>query len=85
MHALALIYEVRDRPGVHAFKFVQGEDLSIELQLVAGPELTAQAEQEIVDRLRQRLGEETPVKITRVEEIRPERSGKHRYVVSHAP
>lgn len=84
MHALALIYEVRDRAGVRAFKFVQGEDLSIELQLVAGPELTRQAEQEIIHRLRRRVGEETRVKITRVEEIRPERSGKQRYVVSHA-
>jgi phenylacetate-CoA ligase len=84
MHALALIYEVRDRADVQAFKFVQGEDFSLELQLVAGPELTPQAEQEILDRLRRRLGEETRVRITRVEEIRPERSGKHRYVVSHA-
>ena len=84
MHALALIYEVRDRAGVQAFKFVQDEDFSVELQVVAGPELTPQAEQDILDRLRKRLGEETRLRITRVEEIRPERSGKHRHVVSHA-
>ena len=83
MHALALIYEVRNRAGIQAFKFVQGEDYSVELQLVAGPELTSQAEQEILDRLRRRLGGEARVRITRVEEIRPERSGKHRYIVSH--
>jgi len=84
LHALALIYEVRDRAGIQAFKFVQGEDFSVELQLVAGAELTPPAEQEILNRLRQRLGEQTRVHITRVETIAPEQSGKHRYVVSHA-
>ena len=28
MHALALIYEVRDKPGVRAFKFTQEQDFS---------------------------------------------------------
>lgn len=84
MHALALIYEVRDRAGVRAFKFMQAQDLSVELQLVAGPELTPQVEQNILDSLQRRLGHETRVCIRRVEEIRPERSGKHRYVVSQA-
>jgi hypothetical protein len=37
-----------------------------------------------VKRLRHRLGGETRVRITRVEEIRPEQSGKHRYIVRHA-
>ena len=84
MHALALIYEVRDRPGVRAFKFVQSEDLSIELQLDAGPELTEDLEREILAKLTRRLGADTPVKIVRVDAILPERSGKHRYVVSRA-
>lgn len=84
MHALALIYEVRDREGVRAFKFVQAEDLSIELQVVAGPQLSQQGEKEILASLARRLGADTPVKIARVEHIAPEPSGKHRYVVSRA-
>jgi len=84
MHALALIYEVRDRPGVRGFKFVQAEDLSIELQLAAGPELTELVEREVLANLARRLGPDTPVKIVRVNEILPEKSGKHRYVVSRA-
>ncbi len=84
MHALALIYEVRDKPGVQAFKFIQAEDLSIELQLVAGPELTAQVESDIVAGLQRRLGADTPLKVTRVERIPAEKSGKYRYVVSRA-
>jgi phenylacetate-CoA ligase len=85
MHALALIYEVRDRAGVQAFKFVQAEDLSIELHLVAGREVTAEVEQDILTRLRRRLGHDASIRISRVESIQPEKSGKHRYVVSRAP
>lgn len=84
MHALALIYEVRDHPAVRNFKFVQAEDLSIELQLVAGPQLTASDERAIVAKLERRLGPGTPVSAVRVERILPERSGKYRYVVSRA-
>jgi phenylacetate-CoA ligase len=84
MHALALIYEVRDDPAVRAFKFIQAGDLSIELQVIADAQLTARRESEILDRLARRLGPDTPVRISRVEEILPEKSGKYRYVVSHA-
>lgn len=85
MHALALIYEVRDRAGVQAFKFIQAEDLSIELHLVAGREVTAEVERDILAGLRRRLGHDTSIRISRVENIQPEKSGKHRYVVSRAP
>src|SRR6185312_4750326 len=76
MHALALIYEVRDRAGVRAFKFVQAEDLSIELQVVAGPELSAADERDMLARIARRLGEDTPVAVTRIAAIPPEKSGK---------
>jgi phenylacetate-CoA ligase len=84
MHALALIYEVREQAGVRAFKFVQAEDLSIELQVVAGPELSAADERDMLARIARRVGEDTPVAVTRIAAIPPEKSGKHRYVVSRA-
>jgi len=84
LHALALIYEVRDRPGVKAFKFVQEADLSLELMLVASPDLTAAGESDIRAGVLRRMGEGTRFSIRRVEEIRPEKSGKYRYVVSRA-
>jgi phenylacetate-CoA ligase len=84
MHALALIYEVRDKPGVQAFKFIQSEDLAIELQLVAGPALTAEHEAQILADLRRRLGMDAVVRIAKVERIAAEKSGKYRYVVSRA-
>lgn len=84
MHALALIYEVRDKPGVKAFKLVQEQDLSLEVLLVGGPELTAEVEAAILRGLRARMGEGATVTARRVEEIPPEKSGKYRYVVSRA-
>jgi len=84
MHALALIYEVRDKPGVRSFKFVQGEDLSLELLLAGGPELTPEVEAQIRSGLLKRMGPGTVLGIRRVNEIPPEKSGKYRYVVSRA-
>jgi phenylacetate-CoA ligase len=84
MHALALIYEVRDRPGVRAFKFIQAEDLSLRLLLVADAALTAAVQEQIRQGLLARMGARSVINIEVVEDIPPERSGKYRYVVSHA-
>jgi len=84
MHALALIYEVRERPGVKAFKFIQAENLSLELLLVAGPELSDAVQSAIRAGIEKRMGPGTVLTIRRVAEIPPEKSGKYRYVVSHA-
>jgi phenylacetate-CoA ligase len=84
MHALALIYEVRDKPGVKAFKFVQEADLSLELFLVSGPELTTEVEESIRAGILRRIGDGAALAIRHVSTIAPEKSGKYRYVVSRA-
>jgi phenylacetate-CoA ligase len=84
MHALALIYVVRDQPGVKAFRIEQDEDLSVEVQLVADDGMTSEVERAIVQGLRARLGGEAVVRLRRVPSIPSERSGKYRYVVSRA-
>ena len=84
MHALALIYEVRDKPGVKAFKFVQDADLSLELFLVCDSDLTAEVEQSIRAGVLRRVGDGASLAIRRVSAIPPEKSGKYRYVVSRA-
>jgi phenylacetate-CoA ligase len=82
MHALALIYEVRDKPGVHAFKFIQSEDLSLELQIQAGDDFSAEVESDIRQGVLRRMGQSTALTLRRVDSIPPEPSGKYRYVVS---
>ena len=81
MHALAMIYAVRDVPGVLSFKIVQ-ESLALTRLLLVAPELDAETEKSICERLRQRLGAEVEVVVERVTEIPRSRSGKHRYVES---
>jgi phenylacetate-CoA ligase len=85
MHALALIYEVRERPGVVAFKFIQSENLSLELQLVVNAAYSQIIEDQIRCGLLARLGPGANLLIRQVREIPPEKSGKYRYVVSRAP
>jgi phenylacetate-CoA ligase len=85
MHALALIYEVRDKPGVRAFKFVQAEDFSLQLLVCADAAFTDQVEAAVRSGLGARLGQGVGLTVKRVDEIRPEASGKYRYVVSRAP
>ena len=85
MHALALIYEVRERPGVVAFKFIQSENLSLELQLVVNAGYSQIIEDQIRRGLLARLGPGANLLIRQVREIPPEKSGKYRYVVSRAP
>ena len=84
MHGLALIYVLRDLPGVQGFKIVQHSLLRTEVQVV--PEngtLLPVTSQKIVDGVRARLGAGVAVDVCQVLAIAPEKSGKFRYVVSH--
>jgi phenylacetate-CoA ligase len=83
MHGLALIYTVRDLPGVDRFKIIQHDLGRIEVQLVANSAFDAASAQRIVDTFKARLGAGVAVEINRLPEIAREQSGKFRYVVSH--
>jgi phenylacetate-CoA ligase len=84
MHGLALIYIVRDRPGIKAFKIVQQSHHLTRVEIVPGPTYAAADREAIVSGMKQRLGADVQIQIDPVDEILPEASGKHRYVVSHA-
>ncbi|BAL25897.1 phenylacetate--CoA ligase family protein [Azoarcus sp. KH32C] len=83
MHGLALIYVVRDLPQVAAFRIVQ-ESLDLTRIIVVpadgyGPEIEARIRQGMANR----LGQDVRIEIETAAEIRPEKSGKYRYVMSH--
>ncbi len=84
MHGLALIYTVRDLPGVERFKIIQHSREHTEVLLVTKPPFSIESEARIVRDYQARLGEKVRVNITHVPAIAPERSGKYRYVVSKA-
>ena len=82
MHALALIYSVRDLPGVEQFKITQHDLDRTEVQLVANSAFTPECEQRMIGDFKSRLGASVTVDVRKVGRIDPERSGKYRYVVS---
>ena len=85
MHALAGIYVVRAVEGVAEFKLIQHGLRDVEVQVVADPRWTPAGATAIDAGLRQRLGDDVRVTVLKVDQIAPEASGKHRYVVSHVP
>jgi len=84
MHALALIYIVRDLDSVDQFKIVQESRDKTRVLLVVNSAFDHQQEVSIKDGFKQRLGEQVEIVIEKVTDIPAERSGKMRYVISHA-
>lgn len=82
MHGLALIYTVRDLPGVEQFKIIQHSRELVEVLLVAAPSFDPESCKRIVTDYHKRLGDSVTVQIRIVDRIEPEKSGKYRYVVS---
>ena len=84
MHGLALIYVIRDEPGVQRFKIVQESVDRTRVYLVTDADFDADVRNRIEAGLKQRLGESVEIDIQAVDEIPAEKSGKFRYIVSHA-
>ena len=82
MHALALIYAVRDVPGVHNFKIVQEDLQHTRVLLVTDDGFPDESEILMRQRLSERLGAGVRISMERVKQIPRSRSGKHRYVES---
>ena len=84
MHGLALVYIVRDLPGVESFKIVQHTRERTTVQLVVTDTFDRSQSAAIAAGFRRRLGDTVQVQVEFVAQIAPEKSGKFRYVVSHA-
>lgn len=82
MHALALIYVIRELPGIESYKIVQEDLTHIDILIVPNEQYGEQSKHRIIEGIKARLGQDVQVTISIVGEILPERSGKHRYVVS---
>lgn len=83
MHGLALVYVVRDLPGVESFKVVQHSRERTSVQLVASDAFDRAGIDNIVAGFKRRLGAQVQVDVELVQHIAPEKSGKFRYIVSH--
>ena len=82
MHGLALIYTLRDIEGIDQFKITQQSLGHCDVQVVSRDTLRADTVSRIVRDFQARLGSGVQVSVEQVPAIAPEKSGKHRYVVS---
>ena len=83
MHGLALIYVIRDVPGVQTFRIIQEGLDRTRILLVTDNSFQEKNLVAIQKGIQARLGQDVDVIVERVDEIPAEASGKFRYVVSH--
>lgn len=82
MHALALIYVVRDTPGVKRFKIIQQDLDKIVVQIIRdSTQWTESNIKRIKEGIRKRVGKTMLVTVDIVDDIPTEASGKYRYVI----
>lgn len=84
MHGLSLIYILRDIVGVQAFKVIQETRALTRVLLVTDGSFPPEAVDRIISGFKQRLGADVAVLVEQVDAIPAEKSGKFRYIVSHA-
>jgi len=85
MHALSVIYVLRDVEGIAQFKLVQHTLHDVEVLVVPDSRWGEARHAQVMAGLAARLGDEVRIRIRLVEAIPAEASGKYRYVVSHVP
>lgn len=82
LHALSLIYEIRDVTGVEEFKIVQETINKTIVYLIRNSEFSETSLSHIRDGIMKRLGQDVEVEVQFVKQIPLEKSGKFRYVIS---
>jgi phenylacetate-CoA ligase len=83
-HALSVIYVVRDIEGVDEFKIIQHAVDDVEVLLKVHENLyPANGDERIVKGIKKRMGDSVGVRVTKMDAIPRDASGKYRYVVSH--
>jgi phenylacetate-CoA ligase len=83
MHALSLMYVLREAPGLRQFRIVQNSLDALDIEVVVDERFTPAIQQAVEQGLRQRMGSQVAIRITQRERILPTVSGKHACVVSN--
>jgi len=82
MHGLALIYILRDLPGVTEFKIVQ-ESIDLTRVIISvDDDFLTESTQKIEKKFQERLGKDVTISVEIVDNVPAEKSGKFRYVIS---
>jgi len=83
-HALSVIYCLRDEPAIREFKVVQRRNLHLDVSVVADDTFGQARKERVCRMLGRRIGQGVAVRLSLVDQIPPDPSGKHRYVVCEA-
>ena len=84
MHGLSLIYILRDIPGMKAFKVIQETRELTKVLLATEPPFAKGMIEDVIAGFKKRLGNSVEIQVQLVNNIPAERSGKFRYIISHA-
>jgi phenylacetate-CoA ligase len=82
LHALSVIYILRDTPGLAQFRVVQESLEQVTVQVAPAGALSEADRRRLAERVQKLLGASVRVMVEPVAEIPPEPSGKYRYVIS---
>ncbi|MBN2395308.1 MAG: phenylacetate--CoA ligase family protein [Candidatus Atribacteria bacterium] len=83
LHALSVIYPIRDIEGIQQFKIIQKTLNSLIVNIVKSEDYNCKSENKLNQYFEQLLGKDVTVEIDYVDNIAEEKSGKFRHVVSH--
>jgi len=82
MHGLALIYILRELPGIKKFKITQEDHRHTCVDIIPTDLFQKENISKIKSGFKDRLGDEVDIAVKMVKQIPAEKSGKYRYVVS---
>ena len=82
MHGLALIYVLRELPGIAQFRIVQESRLLTRVELVRAADFRENTLDDITEGFRARLGQEVEIEVVSKPALSNEASGQFRYVQS---
>ncbi len=82
MHGLAVIYVLRETPGVEQFQVRQTSDFALEVRVVTSDGAASDVLGRIESGLRRVVGDQVPVRVRRTPTIERAASGKYRPVLS---
>ena len=82
VHGLALIYVIREIPGVRQYQITQADVDSVCVRIVLDDGFPSDGQERIREGITKRLGTNVRVDVEEVPEIARAPSGKFRYVIS---
>lgn len=83
-HPLSVMYALRECPVIREFRVTQARDFSLDVRVVPTSGFNERIRQALARQISRRFGDRLAVRVSAVDEIKPDPAGKHRPVRSEA-